>query len=309
MNLIFRIGVNIVRKNMAKHDMKVKASLPKVNKVNKYLSLNYTNNDKDEFRKFNIYKPESENKNLPLIIDIHGGGWVYGDKDLNDEYAFYLASKGYNVVTFSYRLLTMTNLKGMVNDIFTFFNHIYKNKDLYKLSFGNVMISGDSAGGHLALLTLAINNSKKLQDIYEVKPFSFAVDFLVLEHPCAFINEIFLPNKGFNKLINKWYRDSFYKPSKKFKDIKENASLDEFIKYASYPPILTCSCTGDDLIPFYNRMIEVFNQNSINYESKVYNGLYHVFEILDYTLTQSREFNDYSLKRFNEIIAKKGEIN
>ena len=104
MNLIFRIGVNIVRKNMAKHDMKVKASLPKVNKVNKYLSLNYTNNDKDEFRKFNIYKPESENKNLPLIIDIHGGGWVYGDKDLNDEYASYLASKGYNVVTFSYRL-------------------------------------------------------------------------------------------------------------------------------------------------------------------------------------------------------------
>ena len=149
MNLIFRIGVNIVRKNMAKHDKKVKDSLPKVNKVNKYLSLNYTNNDKDEFRKFNIYKPESENKNLPLIIDIHGGGWVYGDKDLNDEYASYLASKGYNVVTFSYRLLTMTNLKGMVNDIFTFFNHIYKNKDLYKLSFDNVMISGDSAGGRV----------------------------------------------------------------------------------------------------------------------------------------------------------------
>ncbi|UKI14322.1 MAG: hypothetical protein L6V85_09755 [Clostridiales bacterium] len=39
-------------------------------------------------------------KKLPVIIDIHGGGWMYGDKDLNAPYCEALAKRGFVVVSF-----------------------------------------------------------------------------------------------------------------------------------------------------------------------------------------------------------------
>ena len=39
----------------------------------------------------------SENDKLPVIIDIHGGGWMYGDKGLNENYCRALADRGYVV--------------------------------------------------------------------------------------------------------------------------------------------------------------------------------------------------------------------
>lgn len=305
MKKLFKFGVKIVTNKMRKHDLKVKSSLPRVEGVNKYLSLKYVDDLNDEYRKFNVYRPKDESKIVPTIIDIHGGGWVYGDKDLNEDYAMYLASKGYNTLTFSYRLLTMTNLKGMVQDIFTFFNYVYENKEKLRLDFNHVAISGDSAGAHLALLTLAINNSKELMEKYEVKGFPFNIDFLVLEHPCPFIDEVFEPKNFINKMLNKQFIHSLYDPFKENLTLKETSSLDKFIKYANYPPILVVSATNDDLIRFYQKTLETFDKYGINYETRLYEGLYHVFEILDYTLKESKEFNDYSLEKFNEIIIRK----
>lgn len=308
MKTIFKLPTKIVSKVMARNDKKVKSKLPKIEGVNQYLSYNYASKDKKDFRKFNLYKPKIESVDLPLIIDIHGGGWVYGDKELNDNYAMYLASKGYNVVTFSYRLLTDTNLKGMVQDIFAFLNYLYKNKGKYEISFDDVMISGDSAGGHLALLTLAINQNKFLLDAYEVEPFTFNVDFLVLEHQVPYIDHIFNETNFINKILNKEMRNSFYKPlDKKGLIIKQYANLNDFIKLAKYPPILCVSGDKDELKPFYDRSLKEFDENGVIYESKVYENMFHVFQVLNFDLPESEEFNDYSLQRFEEIIKSKGD--
>ena len=308
MKTLYKLPTKLITLNMARKDNKVKAKLPLIEGVNEYLSYNYASKDKNDFRKFNLYKPKVECIEHPLIIDIHGGGCVYGDKDLNNTYAMYLASKGFNVVTFSYRLLKETNLKGMVQDIFTFFNYLFKNKGKYEISFNDVMISGDSAGAHLALLALAINNSKMLQEAYEVEPFKFNVDLLVLEHQVPYINHIFKESNFINKKLNKEMRNSFYLPlDEKGKIIKDYANLDQFISLAKYPPILCVSGEKDELKEFYDRSLNDFDKNGVEYESKVYPNMGHVFEILEYNLDESKDFNDYSLKRFKEIIEMKGE--
>ena len=63
--------------------------------------------DNHPMHKLNIYtsKDLDKSKSYPLIIDIHGGGWIYGDKDLNGLLAMEFASKGYIVMTMSYRLI------------------------------------------------------------------------------------------------------------------------------------------------------------------------------------------------------------
>ena len=40
----------------------------------------------------------------PTIVSVHGGGWVYGDKELYQYYCMNLAQKGFAVVNFTYRL-------------------------------------------------------------------------------------------------------------------------------------------------------------------------------------------------------------
>ena len=51
-----------------------------------------------------VYLPKNHNKKLPVIVSIHGGGWVYGNKDIMQFYCMSLAQKGFAVINFSYRL-------------------------------------------------------------------------------------------------------------------------------------------------------------------------------------------------------------
>ena len=110
-----------------------------------------------------------------------------------------------------------------------------------------------------------------------------------------------------NKLFNKELRNSFYLPlDEKGQIIKEYANLNDFIKVSKFPPILCVSGTNDELKYFYDRSLKDFDEYGVIYESKVYQDMGHVFEVLHFNLPLSKEFNDYSLKRFNEIILKKG---
>ena len=51
-----------------------------------------------------VYRPKDQKGKLPLIVSIHGGGWVYGSKEINQFYCMSLAERGFAVVNFSYRL-------------------------------------------------------------------------------------------------------------------------------------------------------------------------------------------------------------
>ena len=49
----------------------------------------------------NLYRPLGAVGLLPTVVDVHGGGWMYGDRQLNRSYCMYLASRGYAVMGMS----------------------------------------------------------------------------------------------------------------------------------------------------------------------------------------------------------------
>ena len=51
-----------------------------------------------------VYRPRAAEGKLPVIVSIHGGGWVYGDKERYQYYCMSLAQRGFAVVNFTYRL-------------------------------------------------------------------------------------------------------------------------------------------------------------------------------------------------------------
>lgn len=109
-------------------------------------TYNYVD-DNHPLHQLNIYTNKNNNKLSPLIIDIHGGGWIYGDKDTNGLLCMDFAKRGFIVMSMSYRLLPENKLIDMVQDIFASINFLYSLNEKYPIDFSNVIMMGDSAGG------------------------------------------------------------------------------------------------------------------------------------------------------------------
>ena len=68
--------------------------------------------DGDPMHTLNLYRPEGARGPLPTVVDIHGGGWMYGDRELNRTYCMALAAQRYAVTGMSYRLPPQVDPRG-----------------------------------------------------------------------------------------------------------------------------------------------------------------------------------------------------
>ncbi len=116
--------------------------------------------------------------NSPLIIDIHGGGWMYGTKEINKYYCFYLASKGFNVFSINYTLCPKGTFKTQIQDAFSAFRWIGEHGAEYNCDMQNVFLCGDSAGGHIATVAAALYSRPDLCEIYDVELPAFSLNAL-----------------------------------------------------------------------------------------------------------------------------------
>lgn len=113
-----------------------------------------------------VYYPEGTAEPLPVVIDIHGGGLMYGYKELNKYYNLAIASRGFTVISLSYRLAPEVLFPEQVRDILAAFRWIAAHGAEYPCQMENLFLTGDSAGGLLAAYTALVNESVDLQRIY-----------------------------------------------------------------------------------------------------------------------------------------------
>jgi acetyl esterase len=77
-----------------------------------------------------VYYPKGAKEKLPVIMDIHGGGFLYGDKDINKLYGHHLAKRGFVVFNLNYRLaFNDAKVPGQIQDIVSAINWIGNNLD------------------------------------------------------------------------------------------------------------------------------------------------------------------------------------
>ena len=140
--------------------------------------------DGDDFHLFDIYyNEENYGKALPTIINIHGGGLVYGRKELDKNMNIDFARAGFNVIGLNYRLIPQVSLKDQISDIIAGFSFIYKNHEKFDLNIDKLFISADSAGAYLAMAAFAIINSGELQDLFGIFSPKIEIDGMVFISP------------------------------------------------------------------------------------------------------------------------------
>ena len=104
----------------------------------------------------NVYYPEGTTEALPTIVSIHGGGYVYGDKEVYHFYCADLARRGFTVVNFNYRLAPKSKFPTPLEDTNRVMKWLVTCADKYFMDPDRVCIVGDSAGAQLASQYAAI---------------------------------------------------------------------------------------------------------------------------------------------------------
>lgn len=135
--------------------------------------------------RLDLFRPDGENQVLPVIVDIHGGGWMYGDKELNEYYCMSLAGQGFVVADINYTLVPDTDLQGQIRDIFAALNWCFEHGKEYNYDAERLYVTGDSAGGHLALLACGTAASADYQKRYQVPSLKGQIKALGLVCPAS----------------------------------------------------------------------------------------------------------------------------
>lgn len=89
----------------------------------------------------------------PTLIYIHGGGWVSGTKDNATLGIMPYLEMGFSVVNVGYRLARVSQAPAAVEDCRLALRWVHKNAKEYGFDTTRIVITGGSAGGHLALMT------------------------------------------------------------------------------------------------------------------------------------------------------------
>jgi acetyl esterase len=99
-----------------------------------------------------VYTPASAvGTEAPLLLWLHGGGWVIGDLDTADATARALANRsGAVVVSVDYRLAPEHCAPAALDDALVALTWAVENAELLGVDAGKVAVGGDSAGGNLA---------------------------------------------------------------------------------------------------------------------------------------------------------------
>lgn len=264
--------------------------------------------DGDPMHQLNLYYPAGYDRerdgSLPSIIDIHGGGLMYGDKELNRRYCEYLASRGYCVMGMSYRLLSKTNLQGMLQDVFASMYWLEHCGKIRGFDLSRVFLTGDSAGGHLASLVMCIQQSPYLQKIYDVRPVGFCFSAVAICNGVCEMHDYYSFTKRLSKMIDREMVSMILGKSGRKVAWRNYISSSQVISQVQeLPPVLVLGAERD---PFYQQTLWVMKnlqQHGCVFETLIWkkeDGVHlgHVFQVSHWEWQESKITNDRMLEFF-----------
>ena len=104
----------LLRHGASKSDRKRDRKIPYPSGVRQICDIAYGPYGKENL--LDIYRPEAEHV-YPIIVNVHGGGYVYGSKEIYKRYCMDLARRGFVVANINYRLAPKWKFPAPLEDI------------------------------------------------------------------------------------------------------------------------------------------------------------------------------------------------
>lgn len=194
--------------------------------------------DGSRYHRLDVYHPADAAGALPVIIDVHGGGWMYGDKELNKLYCLALAARGYTVFNISYPLVPDVTADQQLRDLTRALQWVDAHLEDYPADRNDILLTGDSAGGMLASYLGVLAESAPLRSIFGAQAHGLRFGGVLLTSPVAYMR-----CKGAMGLYTAkmWGADFKKKPTCAY------MNLDAILAFGTLPRTCLITSAGDVL--------------------------------------------------------------
>lgn len=252
--------------------------------------------------KLDIYRDKTDRTDRPVIMYIHGGGWVMGDKrEQGIPLLHHMARAGWLGVSVNYRLSPGVALPDQLADVKAGLAWIREHAQEYGGDPSFVAVSGGSAGGNLAALVGLTENDPLYQQGFEDTDTSVEIT-VPIYGIYDVTNRLGAQSKQFipllmEPLVIKAFIDD--EPEK----FHEMSPIDRI--HPDAPPFVIAQGDRDSLAPvvearaFRDRLEEVSNARVVHME---FPGAQHIFD-LGYTY-QSAQMIEGVLSVLNDEYAR-----
>ena len=158
--VMFKVGATV-------NDYKRDKTIPLPQCITQCRNISYGSHGK--WNLLDVYYPDGTTEPLPTIVSIHGGGYVYGTKELYRRYGMDMARRGFAFVNFNYRLAPKWHFPAPLWDVNSVMEWVCKNAARYHLDPSRVILVGDSAGAQLASQYAAIATNPNYAATFRMK--------------------------------------------------------------------------------------------------------------------------------------------
>ena len=137
----------------------------------KFIDVPYIDDGLDAHKLDLVLPNESTNKPFPLIVFIHGGGWLIGDKShVQTQSVYRLLYAGYAVASINYRLAHEAKFPEPLFDCKAAIRFLRANAEKFGVDAKKIGVTGNSAGGHYTAMLCTTNNKPEFENLSTNNP-------------------------------------------------------------------------------------------------------------------------------------------
>jgi len=222
-----------------------------------------------------IYRPKSTSETLPVLLWIHGGGYILGTKEDNDELCMnFVKEAGCVVVSVDYRLAPEHPFPAPLEDCYAALKWIADQSDSLNIDGNRIGVAGASAGGGLTAALTLLARDRKYPSICFQMPLYPMIDDRNNTPSTNEIKEGLVWNQKTNESGWRMYLGDLYGTD----DIPSYAAPARETDYRNLP--YTYTCVGQ-LDPFRSETLTYVSklaEAGVDVEFHLYPGAYHGFE-------------------------------
>lgn len=192
--------------------------------------------------KLDVYQNRAATTPSPTLVWIHGGNWVGGSKEASLLTLLPFLQMGWNVVNVDYRLLQQAPAPAAAEDCHCALRWVYEHAKEYNIDASRVVVSGNSAGGHLSLLAAMAPLSAGF-DTQCPSPGDLKVAAVINWYGFPNLLDV-LTGRTANTAVNNWIGTRADR-----QDLALKLSPSSYVR-ASSPPVLTIHGNQDPTSPY-----------------------------------------------------------
>lgn len=235
----------------------------------------------------------------PVYFIIPGGGWHIEDRqsmiDFSIQSVDELRNEGFAVVSIDYRVCGEgVVMREIITDCFDAARYISHFADILGIDRNNFVLSGHSAGAHLALM-LSYAPENEFRDDYEFEDL-FSVKAVAAMSPPTILYD--------NSTHNLRDLDDVFKNCDTIEE-KQQTSPITYVS-ADCPPTLLCAGTSDYLVfaTSSEKLYEKLKENNVQCDLKLSVGGWHSFEKIHSSVEPSINMAQMQDSIINFILSK-----